>query len=57
MAAPYRIVTYRGVYCLAYGKPVVRRSLSTNDLGIAEARAKKLWATRDVPKSDTCIDL
>ena len=50
MSAPYRIVKYRGVYTLTYGKPVVRRSLRTVDLGLAQANAKKVWAILSSPK-------
>lgn len=57
MSAPYRIVTYRNSLALAYGRPRVRIALGTNDLGVAEARAKKLWAGRAAPKSDKCSDL
>lgn len=57
MSAPYRIVKYRNSLALAYGRPRIRIALGTNDLGIAEARAKKVWAAKAVPVSESCTDL
>lgn len=57
MSAPYRIVTHRGTLCLAYGKPRVRKSLGTTDLGIAEDRARRMWASRNAAKTERCEDL
>lgn len=57
MSAPYRIVSYRNSLALAYGRPRVRIALGTNDRGLAEARAKRIWAAKAAPKSDKCSDL
>lgn len=53
----YRIVWHRKGYAIAFGKPRVRRSLSTDDRGLAEARAKSYWAAMTAPKSDKVSDL
>jgi integrase len=57
MSAPYRIVTYRNSLALAHSRPRIRIALGTNDRGLAEARAKRIWAARTAPKSDKCEDL
>lgn len=57
MSAPYRIVKHRGKFALAYGRPRLRVSLGTEDRGLAEARAKRVWAAQSAPKSEKCEDL
>lgn len=59
MSVAYKLTLYRGKYALAYqrdGKRV-RRSLGTNDRGLAETRAKELWSTLHRPASERVSDL
>lgn len=47
--AEYRIGIHRGTLCLKHGSPPVRISLGTNDRGLAEQRARKIWSARTAP--------
>lgn len=60
MPEPYRLVTHRGKYSLAFneeGRGRVRIALGTADRGIAEARARELWRARNTAPSDKVADL
>jgi len=55
----YTIGRHRGKFVIAFDEDGrrVRRSLGTDDRGLAEARAGKFWAQRTAPKSERIADL
>lgn len=59
MSVPYKLVKHRGKIALAYGKGSnrVRRTTGTNDLGLAEVRARQIWSSIHKPTSDRVEDL
>lgn len=56
----YRLVKYRGKWAINYIDPArgrVRVSLGTDDRGVAEARARRVWAARQTPIGERVADL
>lgn len=55
----YRIGWHRGRHVIEYddGERRIRRSLGTDDRGIAEARAGQIWAAHTAPRSERISDL
>ena len=57
--ADYQLVEYRGKLAIAigHGRQRLRRSLGTNDEGLARARANEIWQKLHAPASERVSDL